>query len=208
VTHAHAHVGSRNAGYPRRSGYARQANDWYVEPRWCIDQLLDHENFEGEILDPCCGGGTIPSVCLERGLQARGSDLIDRGFGEVQDLFSITEPVDNVISNIPYNKAEAFTRHILGLIRRKAALILPMPFWESRIRQSFFQKHPPVRWYPCSDRPSMPPGQWTEERDQFGALIQPKASGGTAPYGWWIFERGYQGPTAVCFFELWDRPKT
>jgi hypothetical protein len=205
VIHARAEV--RNSGYPRRSGYACQAYDWYCEPRWCVHQLLDHETFTGEILDPCCGGGTIPSVCREHGLPAQGSDLIDRGFGRVRDLLRITEPVDNIISNIPYGNAEAFTRHILKLVRRKAALILPMPFWESRARHPFFHDHRPVRWYPCSDRLSMPPGKWSEKRDRFGAMIQPKASGGTAPYGWWIFERGYQGPTTVCFFKLWDGEK-
>jgi hypothetical protein len=198
----------RNSGYPRRSGYPRQPNDWYCEPRWCVHQLLDHETFEGEIVDPCCGGGTIPSVCRERGLQARGSDLIDRGFGDVRDLLSITEPVDNIISNVPFNKSEICARHIVGLVRRKAALILPMPFWESRERVRFFHDHPPIRWYPCSDRPSMPPGKWSDERDQFGAMVHPKASGGTAPYGWWIFEHGYQGPTTVCFFKLWEGAKT
>jgi hypothetical protein len=203
-----AHVETRNSGYPRRSGYDRVARDWYVEPPWLIHQLLDHESFEGEILDPCCGGGTIPSVCLERGLDARGSDVVNRGFGDVHDLFTIIESVDNVISNLPFGKAEACVRHILKLMCHKAALILPMPFWESRARQSFFQEHPPIRWYPCVPRPSMPPGQMTEERDQFGAMIQPKASGGTAPYGWWIYEHRYQGPTTVCRFKLREGKKT
>jgi hypothetical protein len=80
-------VMTRNKGYPRRSGYPREDKDFYVEPRWVVHRLLDVETFEGSICDPCCGTGTIPSVCMERGLVATDSDIVDRGFGKVRDLF-------------------------------------------------------------------------------------------------------------------------
>ena len=38
------------------------------------------------------------SVCMERALAGDGSDIVDRGFGEVRNLFSLTEPIDNIIS--------------------------------------------------------------------------------------------------------------
>jgi hypothetical protein len=188
------------------SDYERIPNEWYVEPRWCVEQLLDAEDFTGEVLDPCCGGGNIVAACLARGIPASGSDIVDRGFGEVRNLFTITESVDNIISNPPYGNpkgiAEKCARHMLTLARRKVVLILRMPFWESRKRNSFFREFPPVRWYPCSDRPSMPNGKPVNERDRFGALIQPKSSGGTMPYGWFVWERGYCGPTIVKLLEL------
>jgi len=198
---------TRNTGYPRRSGYQRVDHDWYVEPRWCVRQLLDAETFQGEILDPCCGGGGVVSVCRERGYQAKGSDIVDRGFGTVRDLFTIAGPVDNVITNVPFRIANDCARHILGIIRYKAALILPMTFWESRARNALFRDHPPVRWYPCSDRPSMPPGDPNVPRDAHRALVQPKSAGGTAPFGWFIYEPGFQGPTTVCLFPLWNGSK-
>jgi hypothetical protein len=192
----------RNRGYPRNSGYDRVPRDFYVEPRWSIELLLDQEEFIGEVLDPCCGIGTIPSVCLARGIPARGSDIVDRGFGEVCDLFDIAEPVDNIISNVPYKIAEACARHMLTFVRRKVALVLPMTFWESRARNGFFREHPPRTWYPCSDRPSMPPGTMDGARDEHGAVIQPKADGGTMPYGWFVFDVGYCGPTRVELLRL------
>jgi hypothetical protein len=188
---------SRNNGYPRISGYERVDNDFYVEPRWVVHQMLKVEPFEGEVLDPCCGTGTIPSVCLEQGIPARGSDLVYRGFGEVRDLFSITTPVDNIISNVPYKIAEQCARHMLKLARHKVALILPMTFWESRRRHSFFEEHRPIRYWPCSDRPSMPPGTMEGERDRWGAIVQPESRGGTMPYGWFIFECGFTGDTTI-----------
>jgi hypothetical protein len=179
---------TRNTGYPRRSRYQCVDSEWYVEPRWCVRQLLDAEPFNGEILDPCCGRGTIVSVCRERGYPARGGDLRDRGLGTVKDLFDITEPVDNVIANIPYRLAEVCSRHILTITSRTAALILTMAFWESRARNALFRDHPLVRWYPCSDRPLMPPGDPNSNVIRT-ALVQPKAYGGTAPYGWRISSR-------------------
>ncbi len=187
----------RNRGYPRHSGYPRVGKDFYVEPRWLVNLLLDVEPFEGEVLDPCCGTGTIPSACLERGIPARGSDIVYRGFGEVRDLFSIAAPVDNIIANVPYKIAERCARHMLTIARRKVALILPMTFWESRCRDRFFREFPPIRYWPCGDRPSMPPGIMDGKRDRWGAIIQPESRGGTMPYGWFVFERGFTGDTAV-----------
>jgi hypothetical protein len=91
---------ARNS-FSHTSDSDRQPEDWYPEPRFVVEQLLDAESFEGEVLDPCCGGDTIVSVCLSRGIPARGSDIVTRGFGEVRDLFTITEKVDNIISNVP-----------------------------------------------------------------------------------------------------------
>lgn len=196
---------TRNRGYPRRSGYPRVDKDFYVEPRWVVHLLLDVEPFTGVVHDPCCGTGTIPSVCRERGFDATGSDIADRGFGEVRDLFSLTAPVDNIISNVPYRIAEQCARHMIGLSRHKVALILPITFWESRGREEFFRDHPPVRWFPCSDRPSMPPGSASGERDCYGAIVQQPSSGGTMPYGWFVFERGFKGVTSAIRLPLRDK---
>jgi hypothetical protein len=84
----------------------------------------------------------------------------------VCDLFTLTEPVDKIISNVPYEIAEPCARHMIGLARRKVALVLPMTFWES---------------------------------------TQPPSSGGTMPYGWFIFERGFRGVTSAMRLPLKNR---
>jgi hypothetical protein len=195
-------------GYPRRSGYARVDGDFYVEPRWLVHRLLDVEAFEGAVHDPCCGSGTIPSICLERGIPATGSDFVYRGFGEVRDLFDLNEPFDNFISNVPYKIAEACARHMLTLVRRKVVLILPLTFWESRERDQFFREYPPVRFWACGDRPSMPPGRKDGQRDRFGAVIQHEGKGGKAPYGLFVFQRGFQGDTTARRLPLLSKPQT
>jgi hypothetical protein len=88
------------------------------------------------------------------------------------------------------------------ITRHKVALILRMPFWASRERHGFFREFPPRFWYPCSDRPSMPPGKMTGQRDEHGAIIQPKNKGGTMPYGWLVWQIGYRGLPQIKLLEL------
>jgi hypothetical protein len=40
------------------------------------------------------------------------------------------------------------------------------------------------------------------QRDRHGAIIQPSSSGGTMPYGWFIFERGFMGVTSAIRLPL------
>jgi hypothetical protein len=51
-------VMARNS-FSRTSDRERHREDWYAERRFTVEQLLDEEAFEGEVLDQCCGGGTI-----------------------------------------------------------------------------------------------------------------------------------------------------
>lgn len=100
-------------GNARSSGYDRVEVDWYVEPRRAIDELLDVERFDGWIWDPACGGGNIVKACLDRGLNAYGSDIVHRGCGGQVDFLSI--PTDekrfaNIITNPPFKHGVTFTK--------------------------------------------------------------------------------------------------
>src|SRR5271169_4700473 len=95
-----------------RSAYARAADDWYVEPPWVSERLLDAERFDGGAHDPACGAGTIPGVLEARGLPASGADIVDRAGGKfaLRDcLIPIPSPVwPNIICNPPASKLVAF----------------------------------------------------------------------------------------------------
>jgi hypothetical protein len=188
--------------YPRPNNNGFELAKWghYVENRWAVHLLLDSVTLEGAVHDPCCGVGTIPSCCLERGIPATGSDLFDYGFGKVIDMFDLTGPYDNVMSNLPYGdkigdgrKLLERVEHCLKLARRQTILILPLTFHESRQRNSFFRKYPFEWWASCSDRPAMPPPVLDGERDRFGAIVQPDNKGGKAPYGWFGWLRDGPG---------------
>src|ERR1700748_1891477 len=109
---------TKQTGFPGHSGYARVAHDYYREPGWAVDVLLDAEPFLGAVFDPFCGGGTIPARCRARGIEAEGSDIREIAGCAAQDFFHSTAQRDNIISNPPYALAEQAARHALRLTRR------------------------------------------------------------------------------------------
>jgi hypothetical protein len=98
---------------PSLSGYAHEADDWYVEPPWIVDALLHMETFDGLIWDPAAGAGNIPKRCHVLGLEAVGTDLHDRGFGTPFVDFLGTKNAacgaQSIISNPPFDIAEAWS---------------------------------------------------------------------------------------------------
>jgi len=108
--------------------------DFYVTPEWATRALLAHETFQGVILEPCCGNGAISQVLAAAGHTVCSSDLFDRGFGEVRDFFDYRGPLDNVVTNPPYNIAEDVLEHALKLTRGKVALLLRLAFLEGQER--------------------------------------------------------------------------
>ncbi len=186
-------------GNPRSSGYKRVVGDWYREPGWLVDALLDVEAFEGGVLDPACGGGTIPARCLARGLLAIGTDIVDRGFGERQNFYVRTAPVDNIICNPPFNQAQQFVEHALTLARRKVAIVQRLAFLEGQKRKRLFEKTPLARIWVSSRRACMPPGIGYSDgpRDQWGALKAQDGRGGAIAYAWFVWDHAYSGAPTI-----------
>jgi hypothetical protein len=61
--------------------FAREESDHYVEPAWCSARLFQVERFEGSIVDPACGWGTIVIEAMKAGYSAvgvSGSSLQER----------------------------------------------------------------------------------------------------------------------------------
>ncbi|WP_242181564.1 trimethylguanosine synthase [Sphingomonas sp. CARO-RG-8B-R24-01] len=81
----------------RSTAFERAAQDWYVEPRFCVEQLADAVSFEGHtIWDPCCGGGNITNTFADRGHAVIATDIVDRGarhFGEIWDATTTGAPL-------------------------------------------------------------------------------------------------------------------
>lgn len=85
----------------RASGYDRATGDWYVEPPWIVEALLDAEKLEGVCWDPFCGAGNIPSILQEHGILCRASDLVDRGYGATGYSFLISDlPMVRTVSSV------------------------------------------------------------------------------------------------------------
>lgn len=186
----------------KRSQYPRVVGDFYVEPRWAVDQLIGAETFTGTVHDPACGSGTIPSQFRSAGIPATGSDIVHREFGNgaVCDFFADATVRDNIVANPPYKLAEEFARHALRMAGYKVALILPISFLESQRRDDLYERFPPARVLIFARRPSMPPGvmpDGNETRDAHGAVIQPTGKGGMTPFAWFVWDHGYRGETVM-----------
>lgn len=170
----------------------RDGLDFYIEPRWTVDALLDVEPFIGQIWDPACGSGTILMACANRyGIdRVTGSDIADRGVGGVQDFLDPQYQfvnVENIICNPPYGVAEAFVRRSLGIASRKVAMLVQSKFPYSQTRHALFSSYPPARIYFLSDRPSMPPGDLL-----LAGKIKPE--GGKLDFLWMVWEAGRPEP--------------
>ena len=69
-------------------GADREQHDFYATEPKAVELLLDDEQFQKGILEPCCGMNHITDVLKNKGYQVTTSDLIDRGVGaEVKDFF-------------------------------------------------------------------------------------------------------------------------
>jgi hypothetical protein len=187
----------RPSGIGLPSGYEQERDGFYLEPRWVVEALLDVETFTGVVHDPFCGGGNIVGACLQRGIAATGSDLHDRGFGTRRDALSITETVDNVLSNPPFGVIEDAIRHFLPLVRHKLVLFARLNILEGQDRRELFRESPPARVWVSSRRVSAPPGHLQHPRDRFGAVIPLPASGGSTAYCWTVWAREHVGPPTL-----------
>jgi hypothetical protein len=175
----------------RASGYAKADNDYYVEPPWIVDALLDAEEIPlGTICwDPSCGGGNIPDRAYARGIQCGGSDVVDRGYGYAADFFGFERPLGDasvIISNPPFGVMERYVRHALSLVSGRVIILARLAFLESQTRASFFAETPLARVWVSRRRASMPPG---------GTDI--KAKGGSIPFAWFVWAHGHHGPPTI-----------
>jgi hypothetical protein len=174
--------------------WPRDPDDWYVEPEWCSRRLFEEEEFDGEILDPCCGYGRIVRSAIDAGYPVKASDIIIRPSGDAAvdarkcqaDFRGLDGPAINIVCNPPYRVLPTFTQAALRLARRKVAVIFPV----ARLNAAHWIMGAPLRrvWL-MSPRPPMPPGSYL--------LAGHKPGGGRVDFSWLVFEHGYSGPVEV-----------
>jgi hypothetical protein len=178
----------------------RHPEDWYVEPRFCVEALADligpglngslWRGRKSGVWDPSCGGGNILSVFRDRGFKVMGTDIVDRlsldfhGCHDFLGLDAAFLPPGSwsIVTNPPYRDAEKFARHALRLAKRFVAILVPLNWLASRTRHVFFTEHPPLYVAYLSQRPSMPPG------DVVADLGSRAFKGGKTDYCWVVWD--------------------
>ncbi len=94
---AHATLGARNYALEER-----EVNDYYAtEPRAAV-LLMEVEKFAPAIWECACGEGHLSKELEKAGYQVYSTDLIDRGYGGVQDFLQSEAPhsLDLILSQI------------------------------------------------------------------------------------------------------------
>lgn len=137
-------------GASNHSDSPRQEDDFYATDPIAAELLLKEESFSPQIWECACGTGHLADVFKKHGYQVRASDLIDRGYGEVQDFLGMDVQVwdGDIITNPPYKFATEFIYKALSIIPdgHKVAMFLKVQFLEGKERRTLFDSTPPI-WY-------------------------------------------------------------
>jgi hypothetical protein len=188
-------IGRATKGNARGSGYKRHETDWYQESAAAADAVIAAEGFDGPVWDPAAGGGNIPRRCAAAGIEAVGSDIVDRGAGfPVMDFVSALDrdrvasyarvnAVSCIFSNPPFKLAVPFVERALELVPGKVCVMQRLAWLEGKERRKFFERTHLSHVWVHSGRVSMPPGGMDVE-----------AKGGSVAYAWFVWRPGRLGP--------------
>jgi hypothetical protein len=175
--------------------WEREANEHYVEPKWCSLRLFQEEEFDRmkQVWDPCCGFGHIPESAKAAGMpHVYASDLVDRGYaglGEVADFLKCTDNQASpyIVCNPPFNIAAEFVLHALKLgATEKVAAVFPT----ARLNAAHWLHNTPLqRVWMMTPRPSMPPGHVISAGG--------KPGGGKMDYCWLVWDRAHVGAAEI-----------
>lgn len=183
-----------------RSMSERKTLDQYYTPQPVADALVSWylKRFPSDrrrrVLEPSFGRGAFVRALRARlpvtALHITGVDLDPAEMASCNDThigdflqFRSEQCFDLAIGNPPFSDAEAHIRHAMGMVAPNGghvAFLLRLAFMESAKRARF----------------------WSETRAREIVVLQQRPSftgGGTdsAAYGFFVFERGYQGSTVV-----------
>lgn len=187
----------------------REEHDYYATHPKAVEMLLELEQFDKNILEPCCGEGHISNVLEQHGHTVTSFDLIDRGYGTGGiDFLKYNVPFDgDIVTNPPYEMAQDFVEHAMDIVAdgHKIAMFLKLTFLEGNRRREMYKKYPPKVVYVSSDRLACGKNGDFYKRNDDGTIKtdskgNPVEVGSAVCYCWYIWEKGYKGDTIVKHF--------
>lgn len=172
----------------------KDALDYFPTPPWATRALMEWMDARGlidrwsSVWEPACGCGHMAEVLGERFREVEASDVADYGFGRVGSFvgagglgLDVIEPLRHphwVITNPPFNLAEAFLDRALPLAAHGVALLMRTAWLEGRGRhERVFATRRPTDVIQFAGRVPMVAGRW-----------DPAATTATA-YAWFVWSK-------------------
>jgi hypothetical protein len=126
------------------NGGTRRELDFYETPVSATLALLPLiATWPKQIWNPAAGCGAISKVLESAGYSVKSSDLIDRGYGAVQDFFDTRSPSGSIVTNPPFDRAREFILHAHAIGVQRMALLLKVDFFSSKKSLAVFETWPP-----------------------------------------------------------------
>lgn len=166
---------------------ARDPHDFYPTPRGLTEAVLQAEHFGKQVWEPACGDGAMAEVLKAAGYEVIASDLIDRGYGEVEDFLTSDRKVESIVTNPPFKIAEEFLQKALKSTTRNVAMLLPLTFLEGQERAHLLRSTPLKAVHVFSYRVSFCRNRLERPRH------------GRAAIAWFVWEHGYSGQPTVSW---------
>lgn len=169
----------------------REENDYYATHPKAMQDLLKYEKFNKNIWEPACGEGNLSEVLKEHGYCVFSTDLIDRGYQDMQMDFlkSDLKHDGDIITNPPFKYTNEFILKSLESVEvgSKVAMFLKINYLSGKRRyREIYSKFPPYRVYVFSGRTACSKNNKPEG-----------FKGGAMDYAWFIWEKGKLGPTEL-----------
>lgn len=176
----------------------REINDFYATDPIAIDKLIGNIGFIPSVVWECaCGTGCLSERLKQHCHGVVSTDVVDRGYGQVQDFLLAKEMPSGcscIITNPPYKYALEFILHALDLLPDggKCMMFLKTTFLEGEKRnRQIFSNYPPQRILQFSKRVLCAKNaEFQKMRDGGGSAVA---------YAWFIWEKGYKGPTTITW---------
>ncbi len=179
-----------NQGATNHAKGVRESNDYYATDPIAGRLLLKVEPDLSNIWECACGAGHLAKVFVEAGKLYKATDLIDRGYGTVEDFLSNDESYHNgdIVTNPPYKYAQEFVEHALSKVDngRKVCMFLKVLFLESQSRKKLFTVYPPKTIYISSSRINC------AKNGDFKTY-----NSSAIAYAWFVWVKGYKGETVI-----------
>lgn len=186
----------KTLGASNHTDKERETNDFYATDPVAIDLLKKKIDLPEQILEPACGNGCLSERLKKLGHDVKSYDLIDRGYGKVQDFFTMHKPPFEgdfaIVTNPPYSLSLPFVLHSLELVPEDSlvCMFLKTTFAEGKGRfNKLFSVYPPIKVLQCIER------VLCAKNADFDYMR--KHGGSAVSYCWWEFKKGYKGNTTL-----------